>query len=175
MYTLTLDHLNIIHAQFLAPEGMRNITGLCSALERPASLGYYARAVLALQVATHVESIAAAHAYVDANKRTATAAGLVVLRLNGADLPSPDGTPAAAIDLGSPEDPLGAQVVAFVTHALSAGDVAAWLRERLTLAPGTAPVSLPCAPVLLADDQFETALAAILQAHAPTFAYLADR
>jgi death-on-curing family protein len=185
MYTLTLEHITTINAQFGVPVGMRNVDGLRSALARPLSLGSYAGADLAAQATALIEGIAQAHAFVDGNKRTATAAGLVWLRLHGAALapsdalradPAADGPPAGA-------DALGAQVVALVTHAHNASDAAAWLQARMTPAADLSPdAALNRSPdederalVPAPDDWFDATLAAVLQAHAATFAYLADR
>ncbi|MBA3826093.1 MAG: type II toxin-antitoxin system death-on-curing family toxin [Ktedonobacterales bacterium] len=73
-----------------------------------------------------IDGIAQAHAFIDGNKRTATAAGLIFLRLNGYTIQyvaDPD------------NNELGQQVLDLVKHQLTVGEFAAWLRSRLITIP----------------------------------------
>jgi death-on-curing protein len=80
---LTDDEVKAINQQFLGAPALRDEPALLAALARPLAAAYYQQADLATQTAVLIEDIAQSHPFVDANKRTATAAGLVFLRLNG--------------------------------------------------------------------------------------------
>jgi death on curing protein len=80
---LTADEIKHINQQFIGVPALRDEQALLSALARPLTVAYYQQADIALQAAVLIEGIIQAHAFIDANKRTASAAGLVFLRLNG--------------------------------------------------------------------------------------------
>lgn len=65
--------------------------GLESALMRPQMAAHYENADLITQAAVLIAGVALAHAFVDGNKRTALAAGTVVLALNGLQVASEPG------------------------------------------------------------------------------------
>jgi death-on-curing protein len=83
---LSIEEVNAISGHFLGAPALRDEPALLAALARPITAAYRQQADLAMQAAVLIEGIAKAHAYVDANKRTAAAAGLVFLRLNGYQL-----------------------------------------------------------------------------------------
>jgi death-on-curing protein len=123
---LTPDEVVQINSQFLGARTLRDEPALLAALARPMTAAYYRQADLAAQAAVLLEGIAQANAFVDANKRTATAAALVFLRLNGYSVQS----------VGDPlQDELGQQVVALVTHQRAVEQVANWLRAHMAPLP----------------------------------------
>ena len=97
---LTLDDIEDIHAEQLAlfggPAGIRDRGALESALGRPMNRWHYENADMAQLAAAYVFGIARNHPFVDGNKRTAFAALMVFLRLNGIPFapPPPDATAA---------------------------------------------------------------------------------
>src|SRR5262249_54210631 len=99
---------------------------LLAALARPLAVAYYQNADLAAQAAVLIDGISQSHPFVDANKRTATAAGLVFLRLNGY-------TVQYVIDPN--QDELGQQVLDLVMHQVTVETFAQWLRSRLVALP----------------------------------------
>lgn len=66
--------------------GLRDAGALDAALMRPQMAAHYEGADLATQAALFIAGITLAHAFVDANKRTALATGLVFLHKNGCPL-----------------------------------------------------------------------------------------
>jgi death-on-curing protein len=97
---LTLHDIEDIHAEQLAlfggPAGIRDRGALESALGRPINRWHYENADMARLAAANVFGIARNHPFVDGNKRTAFAALMVFLRLNGISFapPPPDATAA---------------------------------------------------------------------------------
>lgn len=69
-----------------ASDQLRSREGLEAALSRPRTYAYYQAADLALQTAVLAHGIAEGQPFVEGNKRTALAAGLVFLELNGYQL-----------------------------------------------------------------------------------------
>jgi death-on-curing protein len=102
-FWLSLDTVEDIHGEQLAlfggPEGLRDRGGLDSALARPVNRWHYGCEDFAKLAAAYAFGIARNHPFVDGNKRTAFAALIVLLRLNGLPFtpPQPDAT---AIMLG---------------------------------------------------------------------------
>lgn len=123
---LTLDEVKQINTRFLGTLGLRDESALLAALARPMTVAYYQQADLVTQAAVLIEGIAQAHSFVDANKRTATAAGIVFLRLNGYTL---------RYVMRPTNDELGQQVLALVTHQIRMEQFAQWLRAHLVLLP----------------------------------------
>ncbi len=97
---LTLHNIEDIHAEQLAlfggPAGIRDRGALESALGRPINRWHYENADMAQLAAAYAFGIARNHPFVDGNKRTAFAALMVFLRLNGISFapPPPDATAA---------------------------------------------------------------------------------
>ncbi len=97
---LTLHDIEDIHAEQLAlfggPAGIRDRGALESALGRPINRWHYENADMAQLAAAYAFGIARNHPFVDGNKRTAFAALMVFLRLNGISFapPPPDATAA---------------------------------------------------------------------------------
>ena len=61
---------------------LRDRAALESAVQRPRWLAHYEHADLVAQAAALIAGVALAHAFLDANKRTAAAAGALFLELN---------------------------------------------------------------------------------------------
>jgi death on curing protein len=97
---VTLHDIEDIHAEQLAlfggPAGIRDRGALESALGRPINRWHYENADMAQLAAAYAFGIARNHPFVDGNKRTAFAALMVFLRLNGISFapPPPDATAA---------------------------------------------------------------------------------
>lgn len=123
---LSADEVKGINQQFLGALAIRDEAALLAALTRPLTAGHYQHADMAMQAAVMIEGIAQAHPFVDANKRTATAAGLVFLRLNGL---------MVKYVTHPAHDELGQQVVELVLHHNLVDEFAQWLRERLVMTP----------------------------------------
>jgi death-on-curing family protein len=70
---LTADEVKTINQHFLGAPALRDESALVAAMARPLAAAYYQQADLVSQAAILIEGIAQAHAFVDANKRTATA------------------------------------------------------------------------------------------------------
>jgi len=66
-----------------AADQLRNLSGLESALARPAAYAHYENADLALQAAVLAHAIAEGQQFIDGNKRTALVAMLTFLEING--------------------------------------------------------------------------------------------
>jgi death-on-curing protein len=119
---LSVDIVIDIHAEQLAlfggPVGLRDPGLLESALGRPQNKFAYGEHDLAALAAAYAFGIARNHPFVDGNKRSALAAMIVFLNLNGVDLlvPQPDMTAAIlAVAAGEVEEDILAQ----------------WLRDHL--------------------------------------------
>jgi death on curing protein len=95
-------------------------------LPRPLILAHYQQADLALQAAVLIEGLCQAHPFVDANKRTATAAGHIFLRLNGYRL---------QYVVHAIHDEMGQQTLALVLHQITVDVFAQWLRAHLVAMP----------------------------------------
>ena len=110
------------HDRYLADygglEGVRDIGALEGALGRPQNLAVYENSDVSTLAAMYAVGIARAHAFSDANKRTAWGTAAVFLWLNGYDLRVPAREAVATIK-------------AAATGELSLADMAHWLRERI--------------------------------------------
>jgi death on curing protein len=104
--------------------GLRDENVLESAIMRPQMSAHYEGADLLTQAAVLIEGIARAHAFVDGNKRTALAAGMIFLDLNG-----------FYIELDDQGLALGHQIEALVMHTITLDDFTTWLCERLRPTP----------------------------------------
>jgi death-on-curing protein len=105
---LTLEDIEDIHAEQLAifggPAGIRDRGALESALGRPINRWHYQSAGMAELAAAYAFGIARNHPFVDGNKRTAFAAMMVFLRLNGIRFaPAPADATAAMFGLAGGE------------------------------------------------------------------------
>jgi death-on-curing protein len=84
---LTAEDVWALNQRMLAGEGRQSIIidrgKLEAAVMRPQNLAHYEQADLIDQAATLIIGIALAHAFLDANKRTAALAGEVFLNDNG--------------------------------------------------------------------------------------------
>jgi death-on-curing protein len=123
---LSADEVKAINRRILGVDVLRGEPGLLSALARPLTVAYYQQADLALQAAVLIEGLCQAHPFVDANKRTATAAGHIFLRLNGYRL---------QYVVHPMHDELGQQIIALVLHQTSTEVFAQWLRSHLEAMP----------------------------------------
>jgi death on curing protein len=110
-----------VPALFMSPEKSD------SALRRPALARYYEGADLAEQVARLIDGIATGHAFLDGNKRTATATGELYLRERGFRIASPS----------RDDTTLGRQVELLVSSrdAEALPRFAAWLRAHIEPLP----------------------------------------
>lgn len=120
---ITADEARQINARFLGALALRDEAALRGAIGRPAAAAYYEQADMATQAAVLIEGIAQSHPFVDANKRTATAAGLVFLRLNGYTV---------RYRMDPLNDELGQQTLALVTRQLPVERFADWIRDHMT-------------------------------------------
>jgi death-on-curing protein len=100
---LTVEIVEDVHAEQLArfggPDGLRDRGLLESAVSRPKNKWAYEGADLPALAAAYAFGLAKNHPFVDGNKRTAFAALMVFLRLNGAIF-VPTQAEATAIILG---------------------------------------------------------------------------
>ena len=98
---LTLEDVEDIHAEQLAifggPAGIRDRGALESALGRPINRWHDQGAGMAELAAAYAFGIARSHPFVDGNKRTAFAAVMVFLRLNGIRFAPPPADATAAM------------------------------------------------------------------------------
>lgn len=100
--------------------GVRDENGLEAALARAQQKWHYEPdADLASLAAAYAFGLAKAHAFNDGNKRTAFLTAVIFLGLNGKDL-----------DATEPE--VVQAMIALAAGSLSEGDLATWMRERLT-------------------------------------------
>lgn len=110
-----------IHSEQLAlfggPEGIRDRGLLESALARPLNRFAYGETDLAALASAYAFGIARNHPFIDGNKRTAFAAFLVFLGLNGIDLKAP---PAEAT----------AHFLALAAGEIQEADLSLWARKH---------------------------------------------
>jgi death-on-curing protein len=128
---LSADEVWAMNDLVLRAEGsasvLRDRGALESAVARPANAAHYVQADLASQAAVLIAGVALGHPFLDANKRTATAAAATFLRLNG-------------LRVASGGDAFGREVEAMVLQhdrdAQAATEaLAEWLRVRLEPLP----------------------------------------
>ena len=120
---VSLGTLHLLHDRqlelFGGLRGIRDEGSIASALARPVNAWMYEQAVdLETIAATYLCALVRQQGYLDGNKRTALAAMLVFLRLNGRRLDAP-----------GPE--LYATVMNAATGAIDAATVAEWLRTNV--------------------------------------------
>ena len=120
---LSLATLHLLHDRqlelFGGLRGIRDEGTVESALARPVNAWVYAEAVdIETLAATYLCAVVRQQGYLDGNKRTALAAMLVFLRLNGRRLIAP-----------GPE--VYAIVMAAATAEVGVEKVAAWLKTKL--------------------------------------------
>lgn len=117
------DVVLALHDEQLAEHGgapgTRDPGLLESALARPLNLSTYGEPDAAALAAAYAFGIARNHPFVDGNKRTAAVTALVFLELN-----------EVAYAIG--EADLVVMTLALAAGNLTEGEVAGWLRERLT-------------------------------------------
>jgi death on curing protein len=102
-------------------DGVLSLDGLEGALGRPPNLAAYGNPDVADLAAAYAVGIAKAHAFVDANKRTAWSTSQAFLDLNGFTLKTAD-DPAAVL-----------LMVDIADDKIDQAAVAAWFRDRLVL------------------------------------------
>lgn len=120
---ISLATLHLLHDRqlelFGGLRGIRDEGSIASALPRPVNAWVYEQAVdLETLAATYLCALVRQQGYLDGNKRTALAAMLVFLRLNGRRLIAP-----------GPE--LYAIVMSAATGAIEGQAVAEWLKTKL--------------------------------------------
>lgn len=103
---LTLDDVQFLHGEqlemFGGPAGLRDAGLLESALDRPRNRWAYEQGDLPMLAAAYAFGIARNHPFVDGNKRTAFAAMMVFLRINGVRFaPPPPEATAIVLDLAA--------------------------------------------------------------------------
>jgi len=103
---LTLDDVQFLHGEqlemFGGPSGLRDAGLLESALDRPRNRWAYEQGDLPTLAAAYAFGIARNHPFVDGNKRTAFAAMMVFLRINGVRFaPPPPEATAIILDLAA--------------------------------------------------------------------------
>jgi len=92
---LGVEDVLLLHADILgcsieqARDHLRNTEGLEGAVARPLSHAHYAGADVSAQAAVLAHGIAEGQLFVDGNKRTALAAALTLLDLNGWTIAAP--------------------------------------------------------------------------------------
>ena len=120
---LTLDEVLAIHAhqvdRYGGPLGLRDRGLLESALAMPGATfqGEYLHPSLEEQAAAYVFHLVRNHPFLDGNKRTGLACGLVFLRLNG-------------VRIRASDDELVEIIVGGASSHRSKADVAVFLRSR---------------------------------------------
>ncbi len=118
---LDIDIVLDIHAEQLAlfggPEGVRDGGLLESALARPVNKFAYGDSDLASLAAAYASGIACNHPFVDGNKRSAFAAMIVFLGLNGVDFAVPP--PSAT-----------AMMLSLAAGEVSEESLARWIRDN---------------------------------------------
>ncbi len=120
---IPLATLHLLHARqielFGGLHGVRDEGAVESALARPLNAWGYGQATdVEALAATYLCALTRQQGYVDGNKRTALAAALVFLRLNGRTLVAPG-------------DELYAVVMAAATGELGVEQVAEWVRRHV--------------------------------------------
>lgn len=103
---LTLDDVQFLHGEqlemFGGPPGLRDAGLLESALDRPRNRWAYEQGDLATLAAAYAFGIARNHPFIDGKKRTAFAAMMVFLRINGVRFaPPPPEATAIILDLAA--------------------------------------------------------------------------
>lgn len=151
-FYLTEIELVTINTAFLGIPAVRDRSLLDAAVGRPRAVAFYQQSDLAHQAAVFIDAISKWHGFLNANKRTATAAGLVFVQLNAFRCQY---TGDAA------DDELGQLVVDLVIRQQSVDDCAEWLRVHLARLPS--------------PQVFDAALHQVLGDYAATFQYLRDR
>jgi len=129
---LDLDTVLDFHAEQLAlfggPDGIRDRGLLESALARPVNKFAYGESSFAALAAAYGFGIARNHPFIDGNKRTALAAVLVFLGLNG-------------LWLGAPQDEMTAVILSLAAGEITEDVLAQWIAEHIRplAAPGIQP------------------------------------
>ena len=103
---LTLDDVQFLHGEqlelFGGPPGLRDVGLLGSALDRPRNRWANEQGDLPMLAAAYAFGIARNQPFVDGNKRTAFAAMMVFLRINGVRfVPPPPQATAIILDLAA--------------------------------------------------------------------------
>ena len=120
------------HAEQLAlfggAEGMRDLGLLESALARPVNKFAYGERGIAALAAAYGVGIARNHPFVDGNKRTALAAMIVFLGLNG-------------IDLAASQEEVTAVILSLAAGEITEELLARWIADHMKplIAPGIQP------------------------------------
>ena len=120
---IPLATLHLLHDRqlelFGGLRGIRDEGAIDRALARPLNAWSYGQATdLESLAATYLCALARQQGYVDGNKRSALAAMLVFLKINGRELEAP-----------GPE--LYAIVISAATNEVGAAQVAAWIRKHV--------------------------------------------
>ena len=129
---LAVDIVLDFHAEQLAlfggADGIRDRGLLESALARPINKFAYGETEVVALAAAYGFGIARNHPFVDGNKRTALAAMIVFLGLNG-------------IDLDAPQEAATAVVLSLAAGEFAEDDLARWIADHIRPldAPGIAP------------------------------------
>jgi len=129
---LDIDIVLDFHAEQLAlfggADGIRDRGLLESALARPINKFAYGETEVVALAAAYGFGIARNHPFVDGNKRTALAAMIVFLGLNG-------------IDLDAPQEAATAVVLSLAAGEFAEDDLARWIADHIRPldAPGIAP------------------------------------
>ena len=129
---LDIDIVLDFHAEQLAlfggADGIRDRGLLESVLARPINKFAYGETEVAALAAAYGFDIARNHPFVDGNKRTALAAMIVFLGLNG-------------IDLDAPQEAATAVVLSLAAGEFAEHDLARWIADHIRPldAPGIAP------------------------------------
>jgi death-on-curing protein len=129
---LDIDIVLDFHAEQLAlfggADGMRDRGLLESALARPLNKFSYGQTDMAVLAAAYGFGIAKNHPFIDGNKRTALAAMIVFLGLNG-------------LDLDAPQEAATAMILSLAAGEVTEDLLARWLSDHVIPldAPGIAP------------------------------------
>jgi death-on-curing protein len=129
---LDLDIVIDFHAEQLAlfggAEGMRDLGLLESALARPVNKFAYGERGIAALAAAYGFGIARNHPFVDGNKRTALAAMIVFLGLNG-------------VDLAASQEEVTAVILSLAAGEITEQLLARWIADHMKplIAPGIQP------------------------------------
>jgi death-on-curing protein len=129
---LDLDIVIDFHAEQLAlfggAEGMRDLGLLESALARPVNKFAYGERGIAALAAAYGFGIARNHPFVDGNKRTALAAMIVFLGLNG-------------VDLAASQEEVTAVILSLAAGEITEELLARWIADHMKplISPGVQP------------------------------------
>lgn len=129
---LDIDVVLDFHAEQLSlfggADGLRDRGLLESALARPLNKFGYGESGIAALAAAYGFGIARNHPFIDGNKRTALAAMIVFLGLNG-------------VDLDAPQEAATAMVLSLAAGEITEDVLAHWLADHIVPldAPGIAP------------------------------------